>query len=132
MRPYPLKQLLLLLRTGLSYALIALFSTIISVQNMSVTHSVHAQSKTTCSCGCQDDGGSCEGNCCSTQSVSQCNCSEPHQTVVTFIIPSTLDLFLQITEKSFDAQDPLTEFFQRGIAYYDSFIWEPPVPIPIA
>jgi len=114
----------------MSCLMLAIFSLIISVQNFSVKQIVHASSKTTCSCGCQDEGGSCGGDCCSTQSLSSCGCMEPHETV--FVIPGHLDSFLQFGELVQNVNTPVREKYRNDINCYESLNWEPPSPIPIA
>jgi hypothetical protein len=128
---YYYRQLLSLLWISLSYALVMTFVAIISIQHLSVIQFIHAGSKTICSCGCQNEGADCGGDCCSSQSLSSCNCNEPHQTVVSFILPGTLDLFIQALDNATISPFPQNKFQLPGITCYLSLVLEPPVPVPI-
>ena len=119
------------LRIILSCSMGIVFSLIISVQNISIKQIVHTSSGSSCSCGCQDGGGSCGGTCCSTQSLSQCGCTEPHETIVVFIIPGHLDSFLQTDYEAHNIQVLAENKYKNEVNFYESLYFEPPAPIPI-
>lgn len=108
-----------------------MFIMILAVQNMSMLRTVHAFTGDVCSCGCEDEGATCDSSCCATQSISQCDCNEPHEDVVVFILPGTLDNFLQTDTLPENVHLRMTQFHEYDCSLYESFLQEPPSPIPI-
>lgn len=120
-----------ILCAGVSGFMLLMFSIIISAQNISIQQIVHSSSKSVCSCGCESDGGSCGGCCCATESFSQCGCTEPHKTVVVFIVPGQLDTFLQLDQLALNLQVSVEAKYTSEESFYESFYRETPAPIPI-
>ncbi len=121
-----------ILRVFSRVTVLSIFILILAIQNMSMIKTVHAFSGDACSCGCEDDGGACDTTCCATESFSQCECSEPHQDVVIFIMPGSLDNFLQTTESLGNMYLPMAYFHEYKNGFYESLLIEPPAPVPIA
>jgi len=121
-----------LLSTSAGILLITLMLLIAAVQNLSKTYSVHSGSGTTCSCGCLEESDECGSTCCTSLSISQCECNEPHRAVVIFLMPNSLDLFFQFDQQLETVPIPSSGLQQCENTFFESLIIETPSPIPIA
>jgi len=110
---------------------LSIFVMVLAFQNISILRTVHAFTGDVCSCGCEDDGSACDTNCCSTESLSQCDCSEPHDDVVVFILPGSLDNYLQTDVLPGNVYLQMTQSHEYDSNLYKSLFLEPPSPIPI-